>query len=244
MKMLTTTTTARATIAGLITVAALGLAACGSDEEKDPTPEKSSASAEDTDEKSAEDILEDASDALLETESVTLQGAGEDDGSVIELDMSYTGEDVTGRIVLDGAGFEILSTEGAQYVLLDDAFWTDQAGVPADQLAMVSGKWLPVDPTDPEFGDFASFADREEFIDELLSPEGELSVGESEEIDGTEYTVLVSTKDGKETKLYIDAETNLPLKISDETDLEFSYDDVDVPEAPSADQQIDPTLLG
>lgn len=154
------------------------------------------------------DILSKAQKALGDAKSYHMVGSATQDNQKVNLDLKFSGKDVTGTIDLGAFKLEIIKIGDDVYLKAPDDFWSSQ--VPAAQastlLALIKGKYVKVD------GKSASFAELTDNFkpENLLKPEGDITKGDTKTIDGTPAIALV---DKTGSKLYI-ATTGDPVPLS------------------------------
>ncbi|MFT4189788.1 MAG: hypothetical protein QM621_14580 [Aeromicrobium sp.] len=222
----------------LTTAALLFMGACGSDNAKDDTDskdddKKSEETIEDLD---PEEILDLATEYILDADQVTLSGEMVEDDEEMEVTMSYDGDNSHGLIVTPAGEFEVLQVDGSSYFRADDAFWSNEAGAEAQLFVdALGGRWLDV-TDDPDMGDLTQMTDRQSFVDEVFDAEGEVTVGDTKKVEGVE---CLSLSDG-ESPLWVALDDARPIALEapedEEGELVFDYDEADVPDAPSADE--------
>ncbi|GIF15489.1 hypothetical protein [Actinoplanes teichomyceticus] len=201
-------TVSRAALAAL-TMTAVLLAGCGSDDSGDKAPADTATAANGVADLEAAAILDRAKAALKGAKSFHVKGVMSDEGSVTNLDLKVAGTDVAGSIEFGGAKLEMLSVGGHRYMRPNDKFWTmmDSSGQMAKTMASQSGKWIKPADNDTSLGAFFGAAD----IDELLKPEGTVTKGEAKTVDGAPAIGLVDSGDAKSV-LYV-ATTGEPYPI-------------------------------
>jgi len=102
------------------------------------------------------------------------------------LDLALTTEGNCDGTISAGEGTaSVRSVDGASYLKADEAFWQAMAGAQAQAIiALIGDKWAKL-PNGG--GEFASFCDLDQFLDELGSDDlTDATVGETKEIDGVE----------------------------------------------------------
>jgi len=131
---------------------------------------------------SAEEILDEATTAMLDAGSVQVTGSVTDDGSALGLDLGISRDGAAGTIELDGDEVHLVVTEDTVYMQGDESFYESIGGSAAAKL--LGDRWLSV-PVDSEQGEnFAEFGDFDSFVESLLDP-GEITKGDTGTIDGT-----------------------------------------------------------
>lgn len=215
-----------------VVAALLGLTGCGP------------SAAEKFAEQDAEQITDQAREAMADLESVRMVGrlTQDDQDLAMDLAMDVDGQ-CTGTIDAGEGHAEFVNTD-ASYIKGDQAFWEAAAGEQAVSIvAVVGDKWAKV----PSEAGFASSCDLDGFLTAMGEDDGdtEVEVGDLTEIEDEPAVLLTSTKDGETTKVWVAAEgTHYVLRIVTEGDQpgEFTFSDFDEPvnaEAPPADQVVD-----
>ncbi len=197
----------------------------------EPTPSPSTNGVEALE---ADEILERAQDALRDATSFRVQGKGEVDGEVAELDLLLAGESVEGTVVFEGFEVELVVIDGEEtYVKAGDELWSTflPPDVQETALPLLSGKFVKL-PAD-------AGADIAPSVDDLASFDGDYTKGEIVDVDGVQAITLID-EDGGELFVAIEGEP-YPLKyVSDEGTVEYLDIDEDVTiEAPDASEVLD-----
>lgn len=231
----------RARLSVLLIASAFALVGCGGGSDSDGEGSK-----DDISDLSATEILAKAKKQLAAEDSVTVKGKGKDEETEIEIDMGFAGDTASGTLAVDGAEFELLGAAGKAYFKASDEFYRANAGEGAEQLiALIDGRWVLADASDPDFKDMASFVAKDEFFSELLDPDGKITKGDDKTIDGVECVALKDDSDGV---FYFDKSDGKPISLVTNDDgggtLTFSYDDVDEALAPTDDEVVDLSKLG
>lgn len=191
---------------------------------------------------SAAKILAKTKKAAAAADSVSVEGEGEDDGTTIEVDLEFAGDDGSGSIEVDGTEIELLGVDGDAFFKAGPELYSSFGADGEQVAALIGDKWIIVDPNDSNFSDFASFASRDGFFTSLLDPDGKVTKGKKKTIDGVE-TIGLKSKSGT---LYVDVKDGRPISLEKGKDggsLSFDYDDVDAPKAPTADEVFDLSQL-
>lgn len=219
--------------AGAVALLVAGtLAACGGDDSSSETTTSAAGGettaqttpAEDTgsdagssesngiEEKSADEILAEATAAAKGASAVHVAGQMEE----IELDISLVkGEGATGRITQGEGTAEIIVVGDEIYLKGDDAFYQSIGG---DAVVRALGdRWLKIPAGGDGFESFEQITDMEALIDAALRPEGSIEKGEVEDVDGTPAIGLTSSE--RRGTLFVATKGEpLPLKIVGEGD--------------------------
>ena len=159
------------------------------------------------------EILDRALQALRAAGSFRMKGAMTNDDTELELDLKFRGEDVTGTVVIDGAGLEMTKLGDTVYVKPDEAALKRISKSKESVANFFRGKWLKGSAKGPNLSAFADVAD----LEQILQPTGALSKGGLRDINGTQAIGLVDTSINGGT-LYI-ATVGPPylLRIEDDT---------------------------
>ncbi len=173
------------------------------------------------------EILQRSTTALKNAKSYRIKGnINTDDGTKMGLDLRLVGSDLGGLLSVDGTSVEMLSVGGQQYIRPDAKFWQQNADSPdaAENIVKLMGdKWAKVPSGNKDFADMFGVAS----VDKLLKPDGSLTKGETQDIDGVKTIGLVdgSAKGGT---IYI-ATTGEPypirLQSKDATEGQITFSD-------------------
>ena len=142
----------------------------------------------------ADEILARATTALNSAQSFKAKGEITSDGNKVGIDMQFSGKDFKGNMSGEGMQFEIIKVGNDVYLKAPDEVW--QTLLPPAALALIKGKYLKVDASNPQFGSLASSFD----TSEILKPEGTVTKGEAKVVNGVPTIALV---DGEAGTLYI-----------------------------------------
>lgn len=177
-----------------IALAAALVAGCGNaDDAGTPAPAATSASPAGNGiaDQTPDEILKQAKAALLSAKSYRLKGDVVEEGENLSLDLAISGKDVQGKISAGAAQgtVEVLAVGGQQFIRPDEKFWTATAG--ADQgktiAKMMGDKWAKVSAKDQDLSELFSLAN----VDDLLSPTGTVTKGDTKQIDGVDALALL-----------------------------------------------------
>jgi hypothetical protein len=136
-----------------LALAAVLLAACGSDDNGESA-------------KKGPQVAADAADALQKAGAVHLTGSGTMGGKQMTADLHLQGDDATGTIGEGSDQLKLIETGGKLYAQASSGFWA-QAGVPAQVAGALAGKWVIV-PSDAA-GEVMPFSVKS-LTDELRHP--------------------------------------------------------------------------
>ena len=240
-----------------VSAAALVATACGDDSTEPAagtTPAAASSSAgNELAALSAKEILAKARTAVDAADSVRLKGGGSSGSDSFEVDMRYGPDDKAyGTVGSGGQTIELRRVGQTVYLKADTAFWQSTGGPQAAKL--LGGKFLKAPLTDARIKELADFTDKDAFVSEVLDPDGELTKGDTKQIDGKSAIGLVSktTSANDGGTLYIATEGEpYPLQLvpdansKDQGSLSFSeYGEKVEVEIPPAAQTVDVAKLG
>jgi hypothetical protein len=141
----------------------------------------------------ADEILARATTALNSAQSFKAKGDMTSDGTKVSIDMQFSGKDFKGNMSGEGLQFEIIKVGTDVYLKAPDEVW--QTLLPPGQeaaLALLKGKYVKVDATNPQFGSLASSLDTAE----ILKPEGTVTKGEAKVVNGVPTIALVDSTAG------------------------------------------------
>jgi hypothetical protein len=188
-------------------------------------------------------LLATAKKDLASEKFVRLKGNGTDkDNSTLGVDMGFSGATVSGSISINGLSIQLLRADGKSYFKASDDFYRSAAGASADQvIALINGRWVTVEASDPNFGELASFTSKKEFFGQLLDPDSKVTKGKEKKVNGVD---CVSLKDASGT-LYFDKSDGKPIQLvsKGKGQINFTYGKFAKATAPPADQIVDPSEL-
>jgi len=202
------------------------LAGCGSSDSSSSGAAASTAAAETTqaapngiEKKSAQEILDAAVAAANAASSVTVKGEITQGSESVALDMQVGQEAAQGSISAQGVQVEIKVLGGKSYFKLSgDAFakiaGADDPEVAKAVSALLGDKWLlaPDEKAASELGSFGQLAQKDELLKDFLSPEGDVSVEGTGEVNG-QPVVLLKSSDGSGTLAIATTGEPYPLQI-------------------------------
>jgi hypothetical protein len=142
--------------------AALALAGCGGG------GSKSNGEAS----KPAAQVVADAQAAATSATIVHVTGAGRDNGQPLQLDLWVGNEKAKGRLVENGAGFQVVRLGNVVYVKGTDAFLKRFAGGAAATL--LHDRWLKGSATSGPFAALAPLTDLKTFFKGILGQHGKI----------------------------------------------------------------------
>ena len=234
-------------------VTALLLAGCGSDvAETGSGSPTSSPSSKPTGPSlaalSAGTIVKRAQAALKAAQTMRVKGAMAAEGQSISLDLKYGKTGTAGTITIAGASLGLIVIGKTVYIKPSEAFW--RQNLPSRQagavIELMRGKWLKAPLTDPRWGSFAQFADKDDMVAGLfkdvktkkLKKKGPKTIGGVRSI---------GVDDG-EGVLWVNVSNARPVKIDPprgkKGTLTFSeYNAIASPKAPPAELIIDAKKL-
>jgi hypothetical protein len=146
----------------------------------------------------ANEIVNRSLQALREAVSFRLKGATTDEDMKIDVDLMYRGEDVIGKVTVDGAGLELIKVGTLLYIKPDETALKELSRGNNAVAALLRGKWLKGLADSGDLAGFGEIAD----IDQVLKPSGELSKGETKDVNGTPAITLEEKSAGGD-KLYV-----------------------------------------
>jgi hypothetical protein len=173
--------------------------------------------------------------------SIASAGSGTSSGSgAVKFD--YSGKDSYGTITTPNGVLTLLNVGGTTYYKADDSFWKSSAGDQAAAIiAKLNGRWIKP-AAGSSFSDFLKVADRSSLSSQVLAPQGSITKAGTKNVNGVSCVVL---KDGSIGSLFVAKKGARPIQITSKANgiLNFSYDAVDIPDAPAADEQVDESEL-
>jgi hypothetical protein len=211
-------------VRGLVAVAVaptLFLAACGTGESDSPgaagtpgtpgTPGSSrpAVAGNGIADKSADEILAAAQQALKSARSVHLKGAMSDKGEKIKLNLWMTRTAAKGSITGPEGGktytIDVIKT-GGRFYMHAPAMFRAMGGAAAASL--IGNRWVLVPKGDKDFKDFESLVNIRAMAKEMLTPDGAVTKGKQTVINGTPVIGL----DASDGTLYV-ATTGRPYPV-------------------------------
>ncbi|GAA4951456.1 hypothetical protein [Actinoplanes utahensis] len=194
----------------------------------------------------ADEILTKAREALTKAGSYHVKGGATSEGQSMTMDFRVSGADLVGTMSISkGAEIALLKVGGKQYMRPSEGFWSTLGlGATAKQASAALGtKWLEVPASNKDMSGIFQIWN----VDELLSPTGTASKGETADVDGKPAIVVTDSSDA-ESKVFV-ATTGEPylLKIGNTAGdalvfTEFGATFADL-KAPAAGQVIDMATL-
>ncbi|QGG43029.1 hypothetical protein [Aeromicrobium yanjiei] len=219
----------RTRVLAVLAAATFALAGCGGGSEDDVS------------DLSAKEILAKSKAAAKDADSLTVEGEGQTGTTRIEVDMEFTKTTGEGSISADDAEIELLSVDDKTYFKAGPEVYS-QFGANGDQIARTIGdKWILA--SGDAFKQIVTFANRDSFIDQLLTPDTAPTKTKGKKVEGVDCVGL-TTKTGT---LYVDRSDARPIRLDPEGGsgkLTFDYDDVDPAKAPQADDVFELGALG
>jgi hypothetical protein len=155
------------------------------------------------------DILAKMQAALAAAKSYHVVGSATAQGQKVDLDLKFSGDNVTGSITTGSATIEVIGVGSDIYLKAPDDFWA--AFVPAPQastlLALIKGKYVKVGATN------ATIAAQVDPLrpKNLLKLDGTVTKGDTKTINGQPAIALVDSKSGQ--KVYV-ATTGEPVPLA------------------------------
>lgn len=206
--------------AGLAALAAgaMLLAGCGSSGGAEPTATAASQApaGNGVAALTADEILTKSGEALKKAGSYHVKGGATSGGQSMAMDFRVAGADLAGKLTMrQGADVELLKVGGKQYMRPSEGFWSMVGmGATAKQVSAALGtRWLEVPASNTDMSAIFQIWN----VEELLSPTGAASKGETADVDGKPAIVLTDS-DSAESKLFV-ATTGepYPLKVGNTT---------------------------
>lgn len=178
------------------------LAACGGNDSSNTTSTSSggatqatttstTAAANGVADKSADEILAEATAAAKGATAVHI--AGTTDGASVDLSL-VRGEGASGSIAQGTSRFDLIAIGDAIYLRGSEDFYRSLGGEAVVRL--LGDKWLKVPATGRDFATFAEFTDMERLLTAALRPESTIQKGDVETVDGTEAIGLTDDRGG------------------------------------------------
>jgi hypothetical protein len=225
---------AKSRLLALVVALTFVAAACGSD---------SDAGDSGVSGQSADQLLSNAKSQLTHAKTVTIRGAGTDNGSKLKLNMTYSGRTAAGTVTMAGGKIRLLKSQGHAYFKGSDAFYDQAAGANASQFkALVNGRWILIDPASKDFKGFDEFVNGKTFLRGLAKQfTGTLSKGKEGRVAGIE---CISLRDASGT-MWLNASngTIVRLVTDDGQALNFSYRRVRPAQPPEPQDVLDLATL-
>ena len=171
-------------LAAIVVLSTALLAGCGS----------SGAKSNGVEDKSANEIVQSASQAAKAADSVHIAGTI-NAGGKITLDLSLArGEGGKGKIQTNGMTFEIISTGGKVYFKTNAAALQQLGGGVAAQL--LQGRWIVAPSSLPQFGSLSALTDLRRLFGSITSSLGTLQKGDTSDVNGQPAIAVTSTRKG------------------------------------------------
>lgn len=232
---------------GLIAVplSALLLAACGKSGSDSSAKSTSAPKDNGVAALTGDDILKKATDATKAQKSLHLAGNIEDSNSKVDVDVTLQENRAVGRVTTDGKAVEITRIDDALYIRANDDYWSSFGGQAAANL--FRGKTVQTTVHNEKFGQVGIFTDRSEFFNQVLSPAGSVTKGDSTDVNGNKAIQLLDKDSGEGGALYVSTTGDPVLLRLDSTGapaesgtakIDFTYPDTQI-NPPPADQVVD-----
>lgn len=195
---------------------------------------------------SAQQLLSRAKLLAEEAPDLHIQGTGQDGGETLSLDVSFGAAGSSGTIAIDSLPVTLLSRGGTTWFKAAPSYWKVLAGSRAEAVvSLINGRWVEVDPDDRNYADFAALANRDELLDQFLTPHGPVAKAGEAVVAGVRCIVLTR---GAGQRLYVSAADDRPIlskgTAGAPSNLGFDYAPVTIPDAPPAGQALDSASLG
>jgi hypothetical protein len=144
----------------------------------------------------ADEILARATTALASAKSFKVKGDATDDGTKVSLDAQFSGKDFKGTFSGDGMQFEIIRIGNDVYVKAPDDVWKNLLPGQDAVLALLRGKYVKIDATNPAFAGLGDSID----VNEIMKTEGAVTKGEAKVVNGVPTIAL---KDAAGNTIYV-----------------------------------------
>lgn len=199
----------------------------------------------DIDNLSAEELLNRAKLVAEAAPDLHIHGTGQDGGETLSLDLSFGSAGSSGTIAIDSLPVTLLSRGGTTWFKAAPSYWKVLAGSRAEAIvSLINGRWVEVDPDDRNYADFASLANRDELLNQFLTPHGPVVRAGEAVVAGVRCIVLTR---GAGQRLYVSDADGRPIlskgTAGAPSDLGFDYLPVTIPDPPSAGQALDSASL-
>src|SRR5574342_826885 len=225
---------ARIVLIPMLVVAAF-VAGCSKDSGSGtPTPGPTTPPPNGIAELSVDEIMAKATEALGKVSSYRAKGEVLSEGVKTPIDYQSQGDDIS--VVFAVEGHQVNFVKIGNDVYLKGLEELLGPAVPPAAAALIKGKYVKLDTTKPQFAALAKSFETEE----LLTPEGTASKGETKTIDGTPAIGVVDSTDS--SVLYIATVGEpLPLRVefTDGSVITFTYNEAFTISAPSAAEVVD-----
>jgi hypothetical protein len=145
--------------------------------------------------KTGPQVASDAADAMKAAGAFHIAGTANEGGKPMSVDLQIQNNDLSGKLTLDGASFNLIVVNGKAYIKGDTKFWT-ASGVPAQSAALISNRWvLAPSSTSADFSQLTA----DGFAKEFKNPSDSAiqTTVRKAKVDG-KNVVVVTQKDGSE----------------------------------------------
>lgn len=160
--------------------------------------------------KTGPQVASDAADAMKAAGAFHIAGTMTQSGKPTSVDLQIQNNNVSGKMTLDGASFNLVIVNGKAYIKGDTKFWT-ASGVPAQSAALLNGRWVSApSSTSSDFSELTA----DGFAKELKNPsDGAINTQvHKAQVNGKDV-VVVTQKDGSELDVAAKGKP-YPLRIS------------------------------
>jgi hypothetical protein len=145
--------------------------------------------------KSVSAILADARQAALAAGTVRVSGTIHDAGQTIGLDLNVAQGGGGGTMTIRGSKVDIIRVGNDAYIRAGAEFYRQVgAGSAAGQL--LAGKWLKAPTATPDFRQLLLLTDLHTFVSQALKPDGKVTKGTEQTVDGQKAIELKSSQGG------------------------------------------------
>lgn len=187
----------------------------------------------------AKEILEKATAALKTAGSYRYKGDFTEEDVTVTMDVKVQGKDLHGTVVMPEMGTMEMLLIGSDFYFKADALMEMIVGMAGENADAFKGKWIKTTKDNKTVASFADLMD----VEAMLDPDGEVTKGETTNINGTQAIGLKDSK-GEGTLYIATVGEPYPLRIQgpegegavDFSDFGATFEEI---KAPSADQVID-----
>src|SRR4051794_22145112 len=135
-------------------------------------------------EKTADEIVTDATAAAKSASSVYVHGSTTSGDEPLQIDVHLVKDKgVAGHLEANGLSFDIVRVGDKAYFKGDDAFWTQFGGAAAATL--FKDKWVQAPADSGDLASLTPLTDISQLFDGILGEHGTLEKGDTTDVDGT-----------------------------------------------------------
>lgn len=194
--------------------------------------------------KTPDEILTAAKAAATAASSVKVTTEASKDSTAPSVNLTLSQDGSQGTIGTPSQGeVELISTGGNIYIKATDELFKQLGGAEAAKL--FKGKWLAIPAKDPQAQSFAPFANKNPFLEGLLTPSGKMTKEAPKDVNGTP-AVGLATSNGTLWVATVGEAYPLQVAQADDSGAVVSLSDWDAPvtiTAPPSDQIVDLSAL-